>query len=101
MRRAVRLTVIGNSRAPACDANCGVDWSRPEAIAHARQALKERFGDRVQIRYISEDPAAKPERMSYPYPRLTVDGEIRLARQFDLRQMLDVAETQLEMAVTE
>jgi len=102
VKPAVRLTVIGNSRAPACQADCGADWSQPETLFQARLALRERFGGRVRIDYV--DAEHNKGRLKLPpgekaYPLLTVDGSIRLSGRFDLRQVMDIAEAQLEMAV--
>ena len=102
MKPVVQLTVVGNSRAPLCQADCGMDWSLPETLAQARQALQEQFGDRVEIKYadVARSKKAPKQTKSTSYPLLMVDGNIRLAGQFDLRQVIDVAETEIEMAVT-
>ena len=102
MKPAVRLTVVGNSRAPVCQANCGAGWSQPETLSQARLALWERFGGSVRLSYV--DTEHSKDRLKLPpgekgYPLLMVDGNIRLSGQFDLRQVMDVAEAQLEMAV--
>lgn len=102
MKPAVRLTVVGGSRAPLCQANCGADWSQPETLSQARLALQARFGGRVRIDYV--DAERNKDRLKLPagendYPLLMVDGNIRLSGQFDLRQVTDIAEAQLEMAV--
>lgn len=99
MKPAVRLTIIGNSQAPLCQVECGPDWSLPETLGQARQAIRRRFGRRVAIEYAD---AAKCK-MSLPapgdasYPLLIVDSSVRLAGQFDLRQLIDVAQAELEM----
>jgi hypothetical protein len=104
VKPAVRLTVIGNSRAPACQADCGADWSQPKTLSQARLALRERFGDRVRIDYVDTEHSKNRLKLlprEEDYPLLTVDGSIRLSGRFDLRQVMNVAEAQLEMAVRE
>lgn len=102
MKPDVRLTVVGNSNAPLCQANCGTDWSLPETLAQARRTLKERFGDSVEIEYADIVRGKKTTRplKGTSYPLLVVGNNIRLAGQFDLRQVMDIAEAELEMAVT-
>lgn len=102
MKPVLRLTVVGNSRAPLCRADCGMDWSLPETLAQARQALQEHFGDHVKIEYVDIAHSKKSTRRAKgtSYPLLMVDGNVRLAGQFDLRQVIDIAETEIEMVVT-
>jgi hypothetical protein len=102
MKPRLRLTIVGNGQAALCEAGCGADWSRPETLAKARQTIRDRFGDRVRIEYV--DVARKPGKLRLPdseksFPLLLVEGNIRLAGQFDIRQVLDITEAQLEMGV--
>jgi hypothetical protein len=101
MKPVVRLTIVGNSRAPLCQVECGPNWSLPETLGRARQEIRQRFGHRIEIDYVDAARREKslPAQGDASYPLLMVDGRVRLAGQFDLRQVIDVAEAELEMVV--
>ncbi len=107
MPRPVRITIVDDSAAAPCDANCGTDWSRPEAVTLARQRITERFGDRAKLEYFDLRNARATKRlddikakiMGLPMPVLLSNGHTRIAGEFDTRQLLDVIEADLEAAV--
>ncbi len=107
MPRAVRITIIDDSTADLCDANCGVDWSKPEAVDLARERISERFGDRAKLEYLDLPNARRTKRLhdirekiaGLPMPVLLSNGHPRIAGEFDTRQLLDVIEADLETEV--
>ena len=48
----IQITIIDDSKGERCDAQCGMDWSSPEVIALANRRIKDRFGDRISLKYI-------------------------------------------------
>ena len=105
--RPVRITIIDDSTIELCDANCGIDWSKPEAVDLARQRISERFGDQAELEYLDLPKARRTKRLhdiktriaGLPMPVLLSNGHPRIAGEFDTRQLLDVIEVDLETEV--
>ncbi len=105
----VQITIVGGSYQDECDATCGTDWSSAEALAIANKRIVDRFGDRLKLVYVdmSKDAAnhdtqqwmdiIKDQKLSLPL--LLVNGQLRISGQFDIRQLLDVIEVELELGV--
>jgi len=100
----VRVTIIDDSAARSCEGNCGVDWSKPESLAPAREKISERFGDDVRLEYVDLSQATDTgflrevglQTKGMPLPILLANGRPRIAGEFDLRQLMDVIEVDLE-----
>ncbi|MBI4186976.1 MAG: hypothetical protein HY530_05650 [Chloroflexi bacterium] len=99
----MRVVIVDNSRGEVCDAGCGADWSSAEVIALARQRVRDSFGEGVQLEYL--DLAGQPHNAAElkrivgdrALPLLVIDGQARIAGQFDLRQLLDAISTEAEI----
>jgi hypothetical protein len=100
-----RITIVDDaSRAERCAGNCGVDWSQSGVIGPARQRVSERFGDRAALEYIDLPAAVDSESVrkmraaiqGLPFPVLLANGRPRIAGEFDMRQIIDVIEANLE-----
>ena len=103
----VEVTVIDDSTIAKCEAACGVNWSLPESIALARQGIKERFGGKVALNYLDLTKTTasqgvtqwqeliKKEKLALPL--LLIGGKTRISGEFDIRQLLDVIEAEMEM----
>jgi hypothetical protein len=99
----LRIEIVTDSTQPLCKVDCGTDWSQPGAIDNARKALRDRFGDRVRLEYIDiSNDSGKRRKLGkkVAYPLLLADGQIRLSGQFELRQVLDIAEASLEIGAS-
>ena len=103
--RKVRITIVDDSASPrTCAGNCGIDWSSSESTNAAREQISERFGGLAELQYVDlhragDQPAAAKLRATVtgmPLPVLLADGRPRIAGEFDLRQILDVIEADLE-----
>ena len=106
----IQITIINDSRLKECEAECGIDWSSPEAVTLASQRIKERFGDKrdkIKLGYLdlSKD-ATNPEALAWnetvknknlSFPLLLVNGQLRISGRFDIRQLLDVIEVETEI----
>jgi disulfide oxidoreductase YuzD len=105
----IQITIISGSSQGECDAACGTDWSSPEALALASQRIKERFDERVSLTHIdlsrdaeNRDVAGWSETIKgkqLSLPVLLVNGQLRISGQFDIRQLLDVIEVEIEIGV--
>lgn len=108
-KQTIRVTIIEDSSREECQAGCGVDWSSPEAIALAGQRIKDRFGDRIQLEYLDLSQAAASQDVSQwneiikiknlSPPLLLINSQPRIAGQFDIRQLLDAIEAEMEIRV--
>ena len=109
IKQTIQTTILDDSSQEKCDAACGVDWSSPEAIALASQRIKDKFGDKIQLKYLDLSKAAasrhtlewsqaiKDKNLSLPL--LLINGQPRISGQFDIRQLLDAIEAKLEIGV--
>ena len=107
MKQTIQVTIVDDSQGVKCDALCGVDWSSTEAISLATKRIKERFGDKVQLEYldlaksITGDRALELNRQvrdkDLSLPLLVINGQPRISGQFDVRQLVDAIETEVEI----
>ena len=103
----IHITILDDSRRGGCEDQCGMDWSSAEAVASANQQIEERFGDRVKLEYLdlsqltADHPASKligrGESENLLLPQLIIDGAPRIAGQFDIRQLLEAIDTEVEI----
>lgn len=106
---SIEITIINDSRRVECEAGCGTDWSSPDALALASQRIRERFGKEIKPTYIdlaedtSSQDALKWSReisdKDLSPPLLVVNSQIRISGQFDVRQLIDVIEVEIELGV--
>jgi disulfide oxidoreductase YuzD len=107
IKHIIQITIVDDSKGEKCDAHCGVDWSSVDAIALANQRIKDRFGNRIQLEYLElSKPVANrraPELKqrfkteNLPLPLLLINGEPRISGQFDIRQLLDAIDAEMEI----
>ena len=104
---AIQITVLDDRRPDECQAGCGIDWASPEEVALANQRIKERFGDRVKMEYLNMSGTDANNDMqrwketiqkrNLLLPLLLLNGNLRISGQFDIRQMLDAIEVEIEL----
>lgn len=109
MPKTIHVTIINDPATQECDVSCGTDWSSRESLELAEKQVRNKFGDGVQLSYRDfsgkdkEDfPVEWREKILHEnlsVPLLIVDGSLRIAGNFDIRQMLDVIEAELEIGV--
>ena len=103
----IEVTIVNDSRQAGCEADCGIDWSTREAKELAETRLKERFGTDVKLNYLdlahtdaNQVMREWEERISNKSllpPLLLVNGQLRISGIFDIRQLLDIIEVELEL----
>ena len=103
----VEINIIDDTSRSDCDINCGTDWSSQEAVALASQQIKSRFGMETRLEYIDlsrttpDHQAAQWRQLiserSLPVPLLLIGGTLRIAGQFDTRQIIDAIEAEMEL----
>ena len=108
-KQTIQVTIIEDSSQEECEAGCGVDWSSPETIALARQRLKERFGDKIRLAYLDLSQATASQDVSewvevirnknLSLPLLLLNSQPRISGQFDMRQLLDTIEVEMEIEI--
>ena len=106
-KHAIQITVLDDSSREKCDAACGVDWSSAEALDLASQRMKDRFGEEVRLTYLDLakamanaltlkwKQAIKDKGLSLPL--LLINGKFRISGEFDIRQLLDAIEAEIEI----
>ncbi len=100
-----KITIIDDSKGEKCEANCGIDWSSPEAVALATKRIKDRFGDGVELEYLDlSQPMVKhhvlelnQQLRNLPLPLLVINGQPRISGQFDIHLLLDAIDAELEI----
>jgi hypothetical protein len=100
MLKALHIEIISDGRQSLCQSECSTDWSQPEVQTRAKIDLQERFGDRIRLDYVDIRDSDKRDSKETSYPFLIIDGHIRLSGQFDMRQLMEIVETQLEIGAT-
>jgi len=103
----IQVTIINDSRRQECEAECGIDWSSSEAVALASQRTKDRFGDKIQLAYLDLSKDVKNQdalewnevikNKDLSLPLMLLNGQMRISGRFDIRQLLDTIEVELEM----
>ena len=105
IKHDIQIIIVDDSKGKKCDASCGVDWSSVEAVTLAKQRIKDRFGDRVQLEYIDLSKSTNGHRAlelnqrikGLPLPLLVINGEPRISGQFDIRMLLDAIDAEIEI----
>ena len=107
VKHTIQITIVDDSKGEKCDAHCGVDWSSVEAIALANKRIKDRFGDKTQLEYLDlSKPVANRHALelhqrfrnkNFSLPLLLINGEPRISGQFDIHQLLDTIDAEVEI----
>ncbi len=107
IKHTIQVTIVDDSQGVKCDALCGVDWSSTEAISLATERIKDRFGDRIQLEYLDLSKPITNQHVlelsqqvrdkDLPLPLLVIDGQPRISGQFDIRQLVDAIEVEVEI----
>ncbi|MBN1366729.1 MAG: hypothetical protein JW967_02235 [Dehalococcoidales bacterium] len=105
MDKTVSVTIIFDSKKVQCEGQCGFDWSSPESVETVKKRVTERFGKTVMLELVDLSAAGKlntdwqnrVEKENLNLPLLLVNNEIRIPGEFDVRQMMDAIEVELEI----
>jgi len=108
-KASIEINIIDESDRRDCDAACGTDWSSPDALALATRQVRERFGGGARLEYLdlsrsTRDRQAREWRhaireKNLSVPLLLINGRLRIAGQFDIRQLVDAVEAEMEIGV--
>ena len=103
----VEINIIDDTSRRDCDIDCGTDWSSEEAVVLANRQIESRFGIETRLEYIDLSRTTTDHRAtewrqtikerSLPIPLLLIDGHLRIAGQFDTRQIIDAVEAEREL----
>ncbi len=103
----IQIVIVDDSKGEKCDAGCGADWSSAEIIAPVSRQIKDRFGDKTMLEYLDlSQPTANPHALELGQeiknknlllPLLLINGQLRISGQFDVRQLLDTIEAEMEI----
>ncbi len=99
----LKVIIVNHSGIVHCQVGCGLDWSQPGNLKLAEERLQARYGTEVQLEYrdlartgkvFSEAGEAEEEAR---FPRLLINGKMKIAGDFDLRMLLDAVEVEAEI----
>jgi disulfide oxidoreductase YuzD len=103
----VEINIIDDTSRRDCDIDCGTDWSSQEAVILADRQIKSRFGTETRLEYIDLSRTTPDHRAaqwrqaikerSLSVPLLLINGRLRVAGQFDTRQIIDAVEVEMEL----
>ena len=102
----IQVTILGDSSAPSCEGDCGINWLKPEHQASAIKELAARFGDEVRVKFVdisavlkkSEDRklVQRVRQENLALLALLINGNTRIPGNFDLRMLLDIVDAETE-----
>jgi len=107
IKQAIQVTIVDDSTGEKCAAHCGVDWSSTEAISLAAKRIKDRFSNSIKFEYLDLSKSitnhhalelsrqVKDKNLSLPL--LVINGQPRISGEFDIRQLLDAIEVEVEI----
>ena len=103
--RPIQITILNDKRKLSCEADCGIDWSLSEAIELASQQIKERFDKETNLEYVElaqantniQEWKNRIEIKNLSLPLLIINGQLRISGPFDIRQLLDTIEAEIEI----
>lgn len=106
MPQAILITIYHDGSQEQCAGRCGMDCSRPEDQRLIAQRLAVAFGERVKVEFV--DLGANPERGrevldqvrrgELMLPLVAVNGKLRLSGYFEVRQLQDAIQVEMEMS---
>ncbi len=109
MPEKVEIMIINIPARQDCDASCGTDWSLKESLELAVEQVRNGFGEKVHLMYFDLTREEKTEFLiewdkkivneNLSVPLLVLNGHLRITGNFDIRQMMDVIEAELEIGV--
>ncbi|HEY93490.1 MAG TPA: DUF1462 family protein [Dehalococcoidia bacterium] len=109
MTKNIQVTIINDPARQDCDVSCGTDWSLRESLELAEEQVRNRFGEGVHLKYLDLTGKEKTDSIidwgekiineNLSVPLLVLNGHLRITGNFDIRQMLDVIEAELEIGV--
>jgi disulfide oxidoreductase YuzD len=104
---AIEIDIIDDTSRRDCNADCGTDWSTQEAVDLASQQIKGRFGAETRFDYIDLSCTTPDKRIvgwqeaikgrNLSVPLLVINNHLRIAGQFDIRQIIDAIEVEMEL----
>lgn len=78
---------------------CGSDWSQADVQSQMKTILQKKFGDQIIIDYYDIQNSGQQLKENDKFPLLMINNQIRLSGPFDMRQLVDIIETQLELEI--
>ncbi len=105
MSNPVKVTIAYNRQKTVCEGQCGIDWSSAEMVGVVKKRISERFGNLVELALVdlsvdNGSSIALKARLAHDnlsVPVLFINNEVRIPGEFDIRQLLDAIEVELEI----
>ncbi len=101
----LKVEIVDSSQAEKCEGTCGMNWSLPESVSLAKERLRQKYGKTVSLQYLNLSlpeisEKTKPLAESFPtlpMPILLINGQPKIWGDFDLRMLLDMVETEMDV----
>ena len=107
IKHAVQIIIVDDSKGEKCDAHCGMDWSSAEVISLATERIKDQFGGKIKIEYLdlskpitnhhALELSQQVKDKNLSLPLLVINSQPRISGQFDIRQLMDAIEAEVEI----
>lgn len=104
---AITVTIVDDSRAEHCQAQCGMSCGHDEDMTFTREHLRRRFGPDIEVDLVDlADPTARDrnpdlvklvEAMSIALPAVVIDGVVRLSGNLEFRAIAEAVEVHREV----
>ena len=106
-KAVIEIDIVDDTSRRDCNADCGTDWSSQDAVDLASQQIRGRFGTEARLEYIDLSCTTPNEQIVYwqeaikekslSVPLLLINDHLRIAGQFDTRQIIDAVEAEMEL----
>lgn len=105
----ILVTILDDSRAERCHAQCGMSCHTEEDIAFTRDHLKRRFGQDIDVERLDvADPSIRArnenllrqvESQGIGLPAVAINGVIRLSGNLEFRAIAEAVEVHREVCL--
>lgn len=100
----LKVVIVNHSGSVHCQVGCGLDWSLPDNLKLAENRLQSRYGLEIRLEYVDLaisgevfSEAGETEEEEVRFPRLLINGKMKIAGDFDMRMLLDAVEVESEI----
>ena len=97
MPTLIHVEIVGADKQASCHTECTIDWSQSEIQIQARNELRKRFGKHIKLDFISMEDANDKLIHEKDFPLLLMNDQIRMSGQFDIKKLIEIIETQMEI----
>lgn len=102
---SIQITILNDNRQASCEADCGIDWSSADNTELASQQIRNRFSGEINLVYREladaddglQEWKNRIKNNNLSLPLLIINNQLRISGPFDIRQLLDTIEAEIEI----